>query len=132
MAVLWKCLVSHAVPYRRTIRMKMMMVSARCAFLARGSRKAITPLETASTPVMAAQPPENAFINIHRPRKRTVCGTAGCKRLIHAHRNQRQQGADEEKCRHDEGGAGILYPAQVHDCQDGKNQQAESQGVALE
>ena len=54
-----------------------MMVSARCAFLARGSRKAITPLETASTPVMAAQPPENAFINIHRPRNRTVCGNGG-------------------------------------------------------
>ena len=47
------------------------------SFLARGSRNAITPLETASTPVMAAQPLENAFISIHRPRNRTVCGNAG-------------------------------------------------------
>ena len=55
----------------------MMIVSAYCAFWARGSRKAMTPLETASTPVMAAQPLENAFINIHRPRNCTVCGN-GC------------------------------------------------------
>ena len=57
--------------------MPMMTVRARCAFLARGSRKAITPLETASTPVIAAQPLENAFINIHRPRNCTVCGNGG-------------------------------------------------------
>ena len=41
----------------------MMTVSVRLAFLERGSRKAVVPLETASTPVMAAQPLENAFIS---------------------------------------------------------------------
>ena len=40
----------------------MMMVRVRLAFLERGSRKAVVPLETASTPVMAAQPLEKAFI----------------------------------------------------------------------
>ncbi len=38
------------------MRMPMMMVRVRWAFLARGSPKAMTPFETASTPVMAAQP----------------------------------------------------------------------------
>src|ERR1700739_3618552 len=56
---------------------------------------------------------------------------AGCEGLIYAHRNQGQQGADQEKGGQDEGSAGILYSAKVHDRQDGQNQQAQSQGVGL-
>ncbi len=39
----------------------MMMVSVILAFFLASSRKAITPLLTASTPVMAAQPEEKTF-----------------------------------------------------------------------
>ena len=62
MAMMPYFVASQAVPESRMIRVPMMMVRVRCAFLARGSRKAMTPLETASTPVMAAQPLEKAFI----------------------------------------------------------------------
>ena len=39
----------------------MMAVRARCADFTTGSRKALTPLLTASTPVMAVQPLEKAL-----------------------------------------------------------------------
>ena len=42
-----------------------MMVSVILAFLRVSSRKAITPLLTASTPVMAVQPKENTFNSSH-------------------------------------------------------------------
>ncbi len=41
----------------------MITVSVRCAVFTTGSRKAWTPLLTASTPVIAVQPLENALIN---------------------------------------------------------------------
>src|SRR4051812_5606675 len=65
-AMMLYLLASHAVPYSSTIRVAMITVSAFCAFLARGSRKARTPFETASTPVIAAQPLENAFRSSHQ------------------------------------------------------------------
>jgi len=42
-----------------------------------GSLNAITPFETASTPVIAAQPLANVFISSHSPRYFTVLGNAG-------------------------------------------------------
>ncbi len=44
-----------------------MTVSVFCAFLVVGSRKARTPLLTASTPVIAVQPLANAFSSSHAP-----------------------------------------------------------------
>jgi hypothetical protein len=49
----------------------------RCAFFARGSLKAITPFETASTPVIAAQPLAKVFSNNHMPRYFTVVTAGG-------------------------------------------------------
>ena len=51
-----------------------MMVSVRCAFFTAGSRKAFTPLLTASTPVIAVQPLENTFKSSQKP---TACVIAG-------------------------------------------------------
>src|SRR4051812_10267297 len=48
--------VRYAMPARRQARMTTMAVSVRCAFLTAGSRKAVTPLLTASTPVIAVPP----------------------------------------------------------------------------
>ena len=59
------CLASQAVPKSMMTSVPMMTVSAICAFFTLGSRKAITPLETASTPVIAAQPLENDLSASH-------------------------------------------------------------------
>ena len=48
------------------MRIAMIVVNVARAFLTRGSRKACTPLLTASTPVMAVQPLENAFTRSHK------------------------------------------------------------------
>ena len=45
----------------------MIAVRVRCAFLTTGSRKAPTPLLTASTPVIAVQPLAKARSSSHRP-----------------------------------------------------------------
>jgi hypothetical protein len=44
------------MPARKTISSRMMIVRVRLAFFWVGSRKAMTPFETASTPVIAVQP----------------------------------------------------------------------------
>jgi hypothetical protein len=44
------------MPVRKTMSRTMMMVSVRLAFFCVGSRNALTPFETASTPVMAVHP----------------------------------------------------------------------------
>ena len=55
----------------------MITVSVRCAFFALGSLNAITPFDTASTPVIAAHPLANALISIHVPSEPTSVGSAG-------------------------------------------------------
>lgn len=45
-----------------------MIVSVRDAFSTHGSSKAVTPFETASTPVIAAHPLANVFIDSHMER----------------------------------------------------------------
>src|SRR5579875_3767267 len=54
-------LATYERPASRTIRIAMITVSAWFACLERGSLNAVTPFETASTPVMAAHPLANAF-----------------------------------------------------------------------
>ena len=70
-------LASHAVPKSMMTSVPMMTVSAICAFLTLGSRKAITPFETASTPVIAAQPLEKDFSASQTLRPIMVAGS-GC------------------------------------------------------
>ena len=54
------------MPASRMASRAMMMVSVVLAFLRVGSRNAITPLLTASTPVMAVQPEEKALSSSHQ------------------------------------------------------------------
>jgi hypothetical protein len=49
------------MPASIAIRIITMLVNVRCAVFTTGSRNACTPLLTASTPVIAVQPLENAF-----------------------------------------------------------------------
>ena len=67
-------LASHAVPKSMMTSVPMITVRAICAFLTLGSRKAITPFETASTPVIAAQPLEKDLSASQTPRPITVAG----------------------------------------------------------
>ena len=122
----------------------MITVSVNCAFFARGSPNAITPFDTASTPVIAAHPLENAFISIHMPRYFTVCGSAGgiaatgtgwkpadhC--LVHAHADHGQQRPDKQERRQHERRARVPHPAHVHQRQHRQNQQAEPQRMRLQ
>src|SRR4029077_2034760 len=55
----------YAIPANRRINVAMIIVKVARAFLTLGSRKAGTPLLTASTPVIAVQPLENAFTSSH-------------------------------------------------------------------
>ena len=55
----------------------MIMVSVRCADFTTGSRKARTPLLTASTPVIAVQPLENACSSSHAVRTPVCAGSGG-------------------------------------------------------
>ena len=55
----------------------MMMVSVVFAFLRVGSRKAITPLLTASTPVIAVQPEEKTLSTIQMLSAEVAAGIAG-------------------------------------------------------
>ena len=55
----------------------MMMVSVRVAFFRVGSRKALTPFETASTPVMAVQPEEKTLASNHSVSIALIAGRCG-------------------------------------------------------
>src|SRR5260370_37263965 len=55
----------------------MMTVSARCAFFTAGSRKAFTPLLTASTPVSAVQPLAKTFSRSHNGTASVMAGGGG-------------------------------------------------------
>ena len=54
------------MPASITIRIAIMTARVRRVNFARGSRNAVTPLLTASTPVMAVQPFENALTRSHK------------------------------------------------------------------
>ena len=55
----------------------MMIVRVVLAVLHRGSRKAVTPLETASTPVMAVQPLEKTFRTSQSETAAVAAGSCG-------------------------------------------------------
>ena len=55
----------------------MMADSVRLALTTAGSRKAVTPLLTASTPVIAVQPLANARSTIHQPAAEVAAITGG-------------------------------------------------------
>ncbi len=55
----------------------MMMVSVRLAFFCVGSRKALTPFETASTPVMAVHPLANTLARSQRESIDALTGRCG-------------------------------------------------------
>ena len=55
----------------------MMIVSVIFAFFRVSSRNAITPLLTASTPVIAVHPDENTFSSSHQPTAIVAAGTTG-------------------------------------------------------
>ena len=63
------------MPNSNTMSVAMMMVSVIRAFLVPGSRKAFTPLLTASTPVIAVQPLAKLCSSSHVVT--TVCGAGG-------------------------------------------------------
>jgi hypothetical protein len=113
----------------------MMMVSVILAFLRVSSRKAITPLLTASTPVMAVHPEEKTLSISHQPTHLRsppesmgsgVTGNADAPRVHHlpgAHGDH-----DQQRCRKHVGGnhehdAGVVHAAHVHD---GENEPVRS------
>src|SRR5260370_31051986 len=55
----------------------MMTVRVRCAFFTPGSRKAFTPLLTASTPVRAVQPLAKTFSKSHKVTASVMAGGGG-------------------------------------------------------
>ena len=65
------------MPASSTASRAMMMVSVILAFLRVSSRKAITPLLTASTPVMAVQPDEKTLSSSHQLTAMVAAGMAG-------------------------------------------------------
>src|SRR5882757_4310586 len=67
----------NAIPASMTVSDAMIVVSVRRAFFTVGSRKALTPLLTASTPVMAVQPLANAFSRSQRPTASVGGGIGG-------------------------------------------------------
>src|SRR6476659_5302066 len=54
------CTASHDTPTKRAMAIPPMIRSVRAAFLPAGARNALTPFDTASTPVSAAAPDANA------------------------------------------------------------------------
>ena len=75
------------MPASSRARMPTIAVSVHWAFLTRGSANAVTPLETASTPVMAVQPEAKARNSSHRLTPAVAAGagsgaTTGCARPV--------------------------------------------------
>ena len=111
-----------------------MMVSVILAFLRVSSRKAITPLLTASTPVIAVQPEENTFSSSHQLTAAvaggsagsgvTACGCPPLKRMPRAHRNHDQQRARKQVGGNHEHHARIVHAAHIHDRQNHQHPQA--------
>src|SRR5947207_10574491 len=75
-AAIWYARHRMAMPKRRVASRTMTIVSVILAFLRVGSRNAITPLLTASTPVMAVQPEAKTF-RISQKLNAAVAGVTG-------------------------------------------------------
>src|SRR5262249_55303991 len=67
----------YAMPASSVARMRMIAVSVRRALRTDGSRNAVTPLLTASTPVIAVQPLEKACSRSHRLAVAVAAESAG-------------------------------------------------------
>src|SRR5262245_7067015 len=65
------------MPASNTTRIAIIAVRVRRAFAVAGSRNAVTPLLTASTPVIAVQPLANARSRSHNPAPAVAAGIAG-------------------------------------------------------
>src|SRR5919108_2724304 len=75
-APMWYARTRYAMPASNTIRIATIVVRVRCAVFTTGSANALTPLLTASTPVIAVQPLEKAF-NKSQALTATVGGWSG-------------------------------------------------------
>ena len=74
---MWYDVASTAIDASSTMSDTMISVSVRCAFLTVGSRNALTPLLTASTPVIAADPLAKVRSRIQIPTDSVAVGTFG-------------------------------------------------------
>ena len=113
------------------------MVSVVLAFLRVSSRKAITPLLTASTPVMAVQPEENTFSSSHQLTAAVAAGNAGsgvtgcgcpaaCSTCHAPTRDHNQQRSRKQVSGNHEHHAGVVHAAHVHDGQNGQHSRHSS------
>ena len=132
-----------AMPASRIMSSAMMMVRVRRAFLVVGSRKALTPLETASTPVMAVQPLEKTLRISQREIAAVAGGSCGgvttgvgcpplARVLNDADQDDDEQRDEEEISGNHEGDAGVVDAAQVDDGQKDEDEKAEPEGVLLQ
>ena len=119
------------------------MVRVILAFLRVGSRKAMTPLLTASTPVMAVQPEEKTLRMSQRLNAAVAGGTGGMgatgcgwppaeQRRDDSHRDHDQQRARERVGGNHEHHAGIVDAAHVDDGQDQEHAQAQLERARLQ
>ena len=120
----------------------MMMVRVRLAFFWVGSRKAMTPLLTASTPVMAVHPLAKTLASSQRVSIDALTGRCGGATIgdgmavggegaDRSDDDDEQQGADEEVSGDEEGGAGVLDAAHVDEGEDEQDGEAEGERVRL-
>ena len=119
------------------------MVSVRCAFFTPGSRKALTPLLTASTPVIAVQPLEKA---LSRSQSVTACvaaggagsaiSGAGCPPGARTRKSADSDGdassADKKIRRKHESQAGFAHAAEIQDGDDDENADAQGDHVWMQ
>ena len=131
------------MPASITAKRPMMAVSVRWAWRTAGSRKAVTPLLTASTPVIAVQPLAKARIRTQRLAAVAAAGSVagastgtgwpfGQDRLDDADRQDRQQRDDKEIGRCHERQPRFANPAQVDDRDQHQNRQTERQRMGLQ
>ena len=132
------------MPARSTASRPMITVKVRCALRTVGSRKALTPLLTASTPVIAVQPFENTCRRSH-VLTATVAGPAtfaggaatgtGCPAantvFVTSDQDGAQQRAEKRVRRNHEKYARFPNAAQIHDRDDHEDAQAKRQRVRL-
>ena len=122
------------MPASSTPRISTMAASVRCAYTTDGFRNALTPLLTASTPVIAVQPLANERIRSHALPPATPAGRAGGgvsgnrmpaaeQRLYQADCQGRKQRSDEKISRQRERHARLAYAAQIDESDQDKGYQ---------
>src|SRR5580704_2386319 len=112
------------MPASSSISIPTITVSAFCALGAVGSRKALTPFETASTPVIAAHPLEKTFSSSQnvtaavagkmRNRFHRSGVSAGRERLHHPNPDHGEQATHKKPRRNHEHHSGLAHSPQVH------------------